>query len=158
MGQPGKPIKGVVAVQAAHNRRETLWDALKARHCYGTTGERIIMELTINGQPMGSEFKAQMGDALDIRFEVNGSDELSFVELVRYRFDQQMWETVHIDRTMVRDPFAESGIVDPMDYVGHLEQAFEGDVLYYLRVGQKKQLDNWPVLGWSSPIWVTATQ
>lgn len=36
-----------------------------------------------------------------------------------------------------------------------LEEPFVSDAVYDLRVGQRKQIDNYPVFAWSSPIWVT---
>ena len=38
--------------------REGLWEALKARRCYGTTGQRIVLSVTADGHPMGSAFEA----------------------------------------------------------------------------------------------------
>jgi hypothetical protein len=56
---------------------------------------------------------------------------------------------------MVHDPFAEAGTVDPMDFRCRFEEPFVSNAVYVLRVGQRKQVDNYPVFAWSSPIWVT---
>jgi hypothetical protein len=59
------------------------------------------------------------------------------------------------DELLVRDPFAELGAIDPLDFVARLEELFFSDAVYYLRVGQRKQVDSYPVFAWGSPIWVT---
>jgi hypothetical protein len=45
---------GICGVYAEKLTRETLWDAIYNRHCYGTTGERIILRFELNGNRMGS--------------------------------------------------------------------------------------------------------
>ena len=42
--------------QRSLRRRDAIWQALKARHCYATTGERILLEFACAG--------ARMGDAI----------------------------------------------------------------------------------------------
>ena len=42
-----------------------------------------------------------------------------------------------------------------MDFNVCFEEPFVSDAVYYLRVGQRKQVGNYPVFAWSSPIWVT---
>ena len=54
---------GLAAVWAAENTREALFDAMRDRQCYATTGERILIEFSINGESMGSETRARAGDA-----------------------------------------------------------------------------------------------
>ena len=49
-GYPG----GLVAVYAPELTREAIWDALWHRRCYATTGKRIILEFSVDGEPMGS--------------------------------------------------------------------------------------------------------
>ena len=155
MGQAGKPIKGLTAVFSPDNTREGIWQGLKARRCYGATGERILLDFRINGREMGEEVFVDGVEPLVIEVEVYGTDEIGFVEVARLRFDEGTWESAFLDRQMVRDPFAESGTVDPMDFVVRFEEPFVSDAVYYLRVGQRKQVDNYPVFAWSSPIWVT---
>jgi len=47
---------GITAVYATDLTREGIWEALRARRTYATTGERILLSVTVDGQPMGSEF------------------------------------------------------------------------------------------------------
>ncbi len=45
---------GLTCVLAESLTRDAVFNALKNRRCYGTTGPRIDLDFTINGQPMGS--------------------------------------------------------------------------------------------------------
>jgi hypothetical protein len=50
---------GLTAVSMPARTRSALWSALKARHCYGTTGPRIIVRLSANGAQMGDEIAVE---------------------------------------------------------------------------------------------------
>jgi hypothetical protein len=52
---PGKnrQLGGLAAVIADSNTPGELFDALRARSCYATTGERIILDVALNGRRMG---------------------------------------------------------------------------------------------------------
>jgi hypothetical protein len=155
MAQPGKPVKGLAAVFAAENTREALFAGLKARRTYGTTGERVLIDLRINGAQMGEAVSVNGRDALAIEIEVHGTGPLSFIELMRLRFAEGAWETAFAERVPPRATFGAGDVSSDFDYQARLEEAFRGDVVYYLRVGQQRQLADWPVFAWSSPIWVT---
>ena len=45
---------GLTCVLSPELTREAIFDALKNRRCYGTSGPRIDLDFTIDGQPMGS--------------------------------------------------------------------------------------------------------
>jgi hypothetical protein len=80
---------GLTAFLANALTRESLWDALRARRCYGTTGERIILDVTVNGHPMGSELVAE--SAPIVRCHVIGTADLDTIEVRRGL------ETVHVE-------------------------------------------------------------
>ena len=181
MGQAGKPIKGRAAIYAHQNTREALFDSMKARRTYGTTGERILIDFRINGAEMGSEIFAQESDKLKFDIEINGTDQIAFVEIARLRFDEcrvadfeekegircrvadfeekegirGKWEKAFYERLVERDLFQEGKISRSYDYTKSFEQEFESDALYYLRMAQRRTVDDYPVFAWSSPIWVT---
>lgn len=50
---------GLGAVYASELTRRGILEALAARRCYGTTGERILAWVTADGNPMGSSFATQ---------------------------------------------------------------------------------------------------
>ncbi|MBA3274525.1 MAG: DUF3604 domain-containing protein [Chloroflexia bacterium] len=46
---------GLTAYLATDLTREAIWDALRSRRCYGTSGPRIVVDVSVSGHPMGSE-------------------------------------------------------------------------------------------------------
>jgi hypothetical protein len=61
--------------------REGVWNAIKSRHCYATTGERIILEFSGNGRPMGSVF--DIFEPLTMQVNVIGTSQIEKVEIVK---------------------------------------------------------------------------
>ena len=84
-GQGGRRHGGIAAVRSADLSRAGLFDALRRRHCYATTGERILIEFSINGVEMGDCGQLHRDDPLDIALRVWGTDLLVKVEILRFR-------------------------------------------------------------------------
>ncbi|HDN01872.1 MAG TPA: DUF3604 domain-containing protein, partial [Candidatus Bathyarchaeota archaeon] len=72
---------GLTAVYAESLDRESLWDALKKRRCYATNGERIILNVNVNGHMIGEEFEC--ADKPCISVDVKGTSPLIEIELKR---------------------------------------------------------------------------
>jgi hypothetical protein len=72
---------GLTAVYARELTREALWEAIRARRCYATTGPRILLSVTADGHPMGEEFATQAPPTIEV--EVTGTLALEAVELFR---------------------------------------------------------------------------
>ncbi len=72
---------GLTCVQASELSREGLWEAIKARRCYGTTGQRILIEATSDGHPMGSAYESDSGPGIDVR--VFGTAPIERIDIVR---------------------------------------------------------------------------
>jgi hypothetical protein len=53
LGYPGGYREGLAAIQASSLTREALFDALRNRRTYAVTGDRIELDFTCNGRPMG---------------------------------------------------------------------------------------------------------
>ena len=72
---------GLGGVYAESLTRESLWEALKSRRCYGTTGDRIAIWFECNGQPMGGEMTLDR----DLAFKgvVHGTAPVQSVEILR---------------------------------------------------------------------------
>ena len=49
---------GLTAVQAEELTRDAVFNALRERRCYGTSGVKILLDLEVDGFPMGSEIPA----------------------------------------------------------------------------------------------------
>ena len=60
---------GYTAVYARELTQDGLWEALKARRCYATSGERILLEVDVDGQPMGAEYKTDGQPLINISAE-----------------------------------------------------------------------------------------
>ena len=80
-GYPGAYGEGVLGVWANELTSASLFEAIRARRTYAATGDRITLEVTLNGQPMGSELAATDDRQIDVRIE--GEDAIHMVELVR---------------------------------------------------------------------------
>jgi hypothetical protein len=71
---------GLAAIFAAEPTREAVLEALRARRVYATNGPRIVLEVTLDGAPMGASLPAGAGKALVVRVAAPGP--LEAVELV----------------------------------------------------------------------------
>ena len=62
---------GLAGVWARALTREAIFEALRARRTFGTTGARLDLWMTVNGAPQGSEITA--GGAVHVEATVHGS-------------------------------------------------------------------------------------
>ena len=73
---------GLTCVLAESLTREAIFEAVRARRCYGVTAaQRIHVELAVNGLPMGAEGRAR--GAVTIRGRVAGTGPLERVDVFR---------------------------------------------------------------------------
>jgi hypothetical protein len=75
---PGYYGQGLMACMAHELTRDSLWEAFLARRVYGVTGDRIQLEFTVNGAPMGSIIEASHRQKVQVK--VRGSDALDRIE------------------------------------------------------------------------------
>ncbi len=139
---------GLTAIISIEQTREALLQALINRHCYATTGERIILGFSIAGANMGSELntKAKPGLVLNrhITGYVAGSCEIQEVLIIRNGkpFKTLYPKTNHFE-------FA----LDDTDHLNGVEVSSKDErppfVYYYARVLQSNGH-----IAWSSPIWI----
>ena len=71
---------GLAGILAPDLTREAVLEALRARRSYATNGPRIVLDVTLDGRPMGSSLPAGAGKKLAIR--VAAPTPLEAVELV----------------------------------------------------------------------------
>lgn len=124
---------GYVAVLATELKREAIWQALKERRCYATTGARIILDFSINGYPMGSKISSTR--ERHIRVNVIGTDRVSRIEIIKNGSILQAKDCSSENEEFV--------FTDKVKTSGHTDY-------YYARI---KQGDG--NFAWASPIWVT---
>ena len=72
---------GLTCIYATELTRDGLWEALKARRCYGTTGQRILLEVTADGQPMGAAYQANQPPEISVK--VLGTAPIERVDIFR---------------------------------------------------------------------------
>lgn len=140
---------GMTAIIAQEHNRSSLFEALYQRSCYATTGERMIVGLTLAGHGMGKEISTVDKPGLIINRHlvgyVAGTCTITKVEIIRnskvikifepnegYAFDFTYDDSDPLDKVVIqskdkRPPF----------------------VFYYIRVTQEDGH-----MAWSSPIWV----
>ena len=72
---------GLTCVYARRLTRRDLWEALKARRCYATSGQRILLEVWADGHPMGAEYSTEAPPAIALK--VAGTAPVERVDLFR---------------------------------------------------------------------------
>lgn len=152
---------GMTAVLAERLDRASLFDALRARRNYATTGARIVLDFTVDGQPMGSRIEA--GERIKLSVAVEGTAAIDRVEIVRDLVDS--FAVIRLEQVpgtprgafYIYDPGdPQGGRRVPTEDLGRVEVDFEdalkpeGETSYYVRV---TQVDGHQA--WSSPIWVS---
>ncbi|MCP4404105.1 MAG: DUF3604 domain-containing protein [bacterium] len=73
-------LGGLTCLLSADKTREGFWNAIKNRHCYGTTGQRIIVETDLNNKIIGDDVTAKQGV---IRLQAVGTSPIVRVDLFR---------------------------------------------------------------------------
>lgn len=135
-GRPGGSAKeprpywgGLTAVWAPELTRRALFDALYARRTVALTQARILLWMTVNGAPMGSEIEA--ADKAVIHLNVQACGPIASVELMKNA-------ECHKTFTPQADVFDTT-----------LEDPCQGPAFYHARVTQKNGH-----LAVCSPVWV----
>ena len=78
---------GLAAVRAAANTRDGIFDAMKELRTYATTGDRIILDVTVNGTEMGQ--RAPFAEERLIEGRVIGTAPIDAITIVKN--DQEIW-------------------------------------------------------------------
>jgi Protein of unknown function (DUF3604) len=124
------------AVLARVLTRTAIFDALRRRHCYAVTRNRIRLDFRINGYRMGEEVVIE--DKPEIRIQVRGTDLLREVDLIR---DGKVLRTWNAQSDRLRVAFQDA--------------LFQSGSYYYVRVTQMNTDEHGNASrAWSSPIWV----
>lgn len=142
-GQGGRRHGGLAAVWADELTREKIFDAIRNKHCYGTTGERILIDFSVDSINMGCTGQKKKGQKLSIKLQVWGTTLLIRVEVLRFRFGLD---------TSFAMILSESPRPETMDALFEIEDEFTGNCMYYARITQEP-LD-WPGMAWTSPVWI----
>jgi hypothetical protein len=124
---------GYACVLATELTREGVFDALRQRQCYATTGVRMILEFSIDHVGMGNTLKvAGPNAARHLRVHAIGTD-LDYLRIIKN------------NQELVRLPL--SG--DEAHFGFYDDQPAKSGDFYFVRVVQKDENT-----AWSSPVWV----
>jgi hypothetical protein len=139
-GHPGRAygnsLGGLAGIYAAACTREAVWEALRARRVYGTTGARILLEFDADGVPMGGTLPLGARRAqVTFRVRAVGTQPIERIDLVRDGRPLATHAGVSLDETFT---FEEERPSRPGSWT-------------YARV---VQVDG--ETAWSSPIWFVA--
>ena len=126
---------GLAALWVKEVSRKGIIEALRARRCFGTTGDKIFMEVQVNNAFMGEV--AILNGAPEIQIKTQGQKEIERVELLRNSRVVKTWKPDNGNE------------IFSVKYTDE-HYAKEPDVLYYyVRVRQTDEH-----LAWSSPVFL----
>ena len=135
-GTPGNEGGGLAAVWARKLTREDLFEALRQRRCYATTGERILLDFRLNGRRMGEVVREEHAGKRELRVLAAGTGNLETLEILKNN------AVVHSQ--------AGSGKVIRLEWEDPADERTGGrEDFYYVRVTQTDGNR-----AWSSPIWI----
>lgn len=126
---------GMACLYVEELTRRGIFDAIRNRRTYATTGVRIILDVRLNDHPMGACVPPTQRRVL--RITVHGTEAVKLLEVVR---NNQVWKHIEPGQADVE--------VEYTDFPG----ARNSDEFYYVRLRQRD--GEW---AWSSPIWVAAS-
>jgi hypothetical protein len=98
LGYPGGYREGLAAVKATSLTREAIFDALRNRRTYAVSGDRVELDFTGNGAPMGQSLPFTRQRKFQV--SVQGWDQVERIELLKNN------RVVHRDFPMDRVPGA----------------------------------------------------
>ena len=139
---------GLTAIICKEHSRQALLEALYQRSCYATTGQRIIVNFTLAGKPMGSEVSTADKPGLSVNRHIHctvaGTKKLKTIEIIR---NGKVIETFQPDGYVHEFAYDD---LSPLNKVTISNKDKKPPfVYYYIRVTQEDGH-----MAWSSPIWV----
>jgi hypothetical protein len=153
-GTPSQTNIGYTAVITDSLTRNNIFNALYNRHSYATTGEHIVLKFAMNSAIMGDELTVQKDSFPTIRVQINGTDNIDFIELLKWDFKKGTYTSnpVHpifqvINKEIPSTPTKNYSFV-------FIDTSLRDTSMYYVRMKQKNLVSNREVWAWSSPIWV----
>ncbi len=126
---------GKAAVYAPDMSRESIIDAIRARHTYGTTAARIALEVRVNGRLMGEKIPASGGKPVEVKVRARCPGDIDRIEICRSA------KFLYVQQPTGKDVNVTFLDTDPIP----------GYSYYYVRVMQKDK-----EIAWSSPVFLGA--
>jgi len=129
-------------VRATQLERGAIFEGLAKKQTYGTTGQRIYLDLDIAGIGMGQSGRAR--GALSGHLTIAAPSAIARAELLR--LDDAKKEFVVAAHWDNQPKLIETSFTD--------DPAAAGPVMYYLRVQLAEPVRGRVVRAWSSPVWI----
>lgn len=132
-GYPATYGEGITAVLAEALTRESVFEALRNRHCYAATGDRIAMSVTAGEAMMGDVLPADAPRELAIAIDPLAP--LDYVELIKNGERAQLWSgcqsppTADDGRYLVRVEWGWGRMDNPELTQWQIELALQGGIL-----------------------------
>lgn len=149
--QPGLRQTGLAAVRAPRLTRAAIFEAIRSRQTYGTTGERILLDWSVAGSLPGSQ--VHLDGPVRMVGMVSGSAQLDHIEIIRGDLSGSAAQN--------GDANTAFQIVHAVTGQGGLDLSIEWEdtapptqALYYLRVRQRDYVRGRLPMAWSTPVWV----
>ena len=125
---------GAAALLVKEVSRRGIVEALQARRCYGTTGDKIFVDFRVNGRLMGQEIESSKPPRVSAK--IAGTSPIKSITL--FKSNQAALELTEAQ--------LDGGTEYTLDFA---DDKFDGDCFYYLRVVQANN-----EIAWASPVWV----
>lgn len=126
---------GLAALWVKEVSRKGILEALRARRCFGTTGDKIFIDFKVNEALMGERIKTHTSPVIQIKTQ--GQKTIAKIELLRNSRVIKSWEPENGDETLF------------VTYVDENYQMEQKVLYYYVRVTQNDEH-----LAWSSPVFI----
>ncbi len=145
--------KGLAAVRAPALTRAALFDGLRERQTYATTGARSLVDLTVNGAAMGTAVPADAAlrrqRTIRVRFTLDGSS-MANVTLMRNGepLACQSFRGASVVSSVNEATFVDD---DAFDAIAVREARYHADpfAVYYARIEDGNGAHQW-----TSPVWI----
>jgi len=138
---------GLTAIVAKEHSRNAIAEALYRRHCYATSGVRILLGYTIAGMPMGSELSTAQKPGLMVNRHLSGyvagTEKLEKVEIIR---NGAVLHTFHPADHKLEFAYDDMDALEKVTLHSADKTAF---IFYYMRIIQSDGH-----MAWGSPIWI----
>lgn len=136
---------GLAVVLASENSRDAIWGAFQQRRTYATTGTRILLDFSSDGNPMGSEYSSDKPPTFFVA--AAGTNRIMKIELIKH--DSGGYQTIYLEKP--------DSTVCTFEFI---DARFHENSFYYVRVTQVDEYWRSPwanttsEMAWSSPIWL----
>ena len=140
---------GIMATWTKELTKKSIWNSIMNRHCYGTTGPRIIIEIYLNNYMMGDiiDLNNNLGllDSRFIKIKLISPIIIEKVELIR---NNQIFKYEIVNSKLFDKEYQDTDFFDELT-LSNINNR-EKFIFYYLRIYLE---DN--NMAWTSPIWIT---